>query len=95
MDMNITMNIDLIAQLFTGKRIKNKNLTDVSVVVKKCSPEVITNGFGPEEVDKVLELEVVWMNDLYEMEIGLDTLYIDSKTLNQWYIYEPVKQASE
>lgn len=89
------MDINQFKQTFTGKRIKNKNLTDVSVVVKECKPQVITNGWGPEEVDKVLELEVIWMNDLHEMEIGSDTLYIHPETLNEWYIYESFKQTSE
>jgi hypothetical protein len=89
------MDMSSFEHLFTGKRIKNKNLTDVSIFVKECKPQVITNGWGPDEVDRVLELEVVWMNDLYEMEIGSDTLYIHPETLTEWYIYEPIKQASE
>ena len=82
------MDMDILKQFFIGKRIKNKNLTDVSVVLKNI--ELHSNEF-----EKPLQLDVVWMNDLYEMEIGSDTLYIHPETLNEWYIYEPVKQASE
>lgn len=89
------MDMNLFKKLFTGKRIKNKNITDISIVVKECNSQVITTGWGTEEVDKVLELEVVWMNDLYEMEIGSDTIYIHPEKLNEWYIYEPIKQTSE
>ena len=67
-----------------NKRIKNKKLTDVSVIVKSI-----------DEFDDKLKLEVIWMNDLNEFEIGSDTLYIKPETLNEWYIYEPIKQASE
>lgn len=78
-----------------GKRIKNKKLNDVSIIIKECRTDVIAYGFEPEEVDNVLELKVIWMNDLYEFEIGSDTLYIKPETLNEWYIYEPIKQTSE
>ena len=86
--MEINMDMDILKQFFIGKRIKNKNLTDVSVVLKNI--ELHSNEF-----EKPLQLDVVWMNDLYEMEIGSDTLYIHPETLNEWYIYEPVKQTSE
>lgn len=82
------MNIEEII----GKRIKNKRLNDVSIVIKECKPTSVTNGWG---LDELLQLEVTWMNDLGEFEIGSDTLYIKPETLNEWYIYEPIKQTSE
>lgn len=83
---------EILKHVIVNKRIKNKRLTDVSVLVKECNNTAITNGWG---VDNVLELKVVWMNDLYEMEIGEDTLYINPETLNEWYIYEPIKQTPQ
>ncbi len=80
--------MNIFKQSFIGKRIKNKNLTDVSIVLKNIE-------LHSDEFEKPLQLDVVWMNDLYEMEIGSDTLYIHPETLTEWYIYEPIKQASE
>ena len=82
------MDMNIFKQSFIGKRIKNKNLTDVSIILKNIE-------LHSDEFEKPLQLDVVWMNDLYEMEIGSDTLYIHPETLNEWYIYEPIKQASE
>jgi hypothetical protein len=82
------MDMNIFKQSFIGKRIKNKNLTDVSIVLKNIE-------LHSDEFEKPLQLDVVWMNDLYEMEIGSDTLYIHPETLTEWYIYEPIKQASE
>lgn len=83
----ITQSTDLI-----GKRIKNKKLTDVSIIVKEWNKTEVNNGWG---FDQLIELHVVWMNDHYEVEIGPDTIYIQPETLEEWYIYEPVKQTSE
>lgn len=87
--------LELTTKLILNKRIKNKKLNDVSIIVNRCKVVNVTNAYGPEEIDKILELEVIWMNDLHEFEIGPDTLYIKPETLNEWYIYEPIEQTSE
>ena len=75
-----------------GKRVKSNRLTDVSFLVKeiKNHPAQIE-----DEFDQIIQLDVIWMNDLYEFEIGPDTIYIKRETLNEWYIYEPIKQSSK
>lgn len=86
-------NFELTASIIIGKRIKNRKLTDVSILVKECKLTDVTSSY--DELDPLIELDVVWMNDLYEMEIGPDTIYIKPDTLSEWYIYEPIQQAAE
>jgi hypothetical protein len=59
----------------TGKRIKHKNMKDVSFIVKSIT-----------SVDEKLSLDVLWMNDLYEFEIAKDVIIINPETLNEWSI---------
>lgn len=72
---------EILKHVIVNKRIKNKKLTDVSILVKSV-----------DVFDDKLQLDVIWMNDQYEFEIGKDTLVIDRETLNEWYIYESIKQ---
>lgn len=65
----------IMIESLTGKRIKHKNMKDVSFIVKSIT-----------SVDEKLSLDVLWMNDLYEFEIAKDVIIINPETLNEWSI---------
>lgn len=65
----------IMIESLTGKRIKHKNMKDVSFIVKSIT-----------SVDEKLSLDVLWMNDLYEFEIAKDVIIINPETLNEWRI---------
>ena len=65
----------IMIESLIGKRIKHKNMKDVSFIVKSIT-----------SVDKKLSLDVLWMNDLYEFEIAKDVVIINPETRNEWRI---------